>query len=63
MRKFGECPEEQATLEEIKYLRSQRLTYLQIAHNLNSQKVPTKCGRIWIPELVRNVLCGEAHTR
>jgi hypothetical protein len=56
MTPYGQRTEEREVLNTIAFLRqTEGLSLQKVADHLNSQRIPTKCGKAWNKYLLLNV--------
>jgi site-specific DNA recombinase len=56
-------PAEQRTIDRMKRMRSQKLTFQKIADRLNADGVPTKTGAEWAAMVVSRILARNSHEK
>ncbi|MBL8238699.1 MAG: recombinase family protein [Bryobacterales bacterium] len=61
--KLQQIPAEQRTIERIKRMRSQKLSFREIADRLNRDDVPTKTGAEWAAMVVSRILARNSHEK
>lgn len=60
---FGEKPGEERALDEIRILRAGGNNSVQIAELMNLRKIPTRSGKLWIPNVIAKILARNTGKR